>query len=712
MTLIKSKNTIYAQAELDAFIEDSKDESIFLNIKFDDNIWELYIEQKAKTHVTRAIFSTFHYAQKSQKKMTEDEKKQGGRQIEFMKNPYLDFAKAYFANSFSNNPTKSITNIMSALRIIEKALLEMGDNINPVNIDNNILNKAAEIVKANYAQSTAYRIGQKLEVIASFLTKKNLVNVSIDWRNSIKRPDDTSRVGKEADDNRNKKMPSQAALDAIPEIFNKAKTPYEIMSSSIIAFLFCAPNRINEVFLAPFDIEVFEKIKNDDYDDSKDDKSEEYKEAYGLRWFPAKGANSTIKWVIPSMVDTAKEVIIRLKELTVPAKEVAIWYEKNPNKLFLPQELEYLRNTHLLNIKEMSFILYGIENTNKDFDNKRSSIHRWLKDNSILTTKTKGKKYATYEDIEKAILSLLPDNFPYVSSEIGLKYSETLIIQRRYEYNHQKDVMIPTIKSFDHNFISDALGARSAKYSLFRIFDYKEKNGNLVKATSHQFRHFLNTLAQKGGASQLDIAKWSGRADIHQNKDYDHLSADDMVLMIRDAIGDEDKMTGPLANIDDIKAKVVITRDEYAQLKIPTAHLTEFGVCIHDYTMSPCQLHRDCMNCTEQICMKGDKKRTENIKRVKVETGELLQRAIEEQGDSKAGANRWVEHHSLTFQRWTQLCELLDDPKVPDGSFIQLSNIPVVSPIGQAKLRREADTDSLEFNIFKELLLEKEDENE
>ncbi len=101
-----------------------------------------------------------------------------------------------------------------------------------------------------------------------------------------------------------------------------------------------------------------------------------------------------------------------------------------------------------------------------------------------------------------------------------------------------------------------------------------------------------------------------------------------------------------------------------------------------------------------------------DIQRIKVETGELLQRAIERQTDSKVGANRWVEHHHLTFQRWTQLCELLDDPSVPDGSFIQLSNIPVISPIGQAKLRREADMGSIELNIFKELLLDKEDEDE
>ena len=706
MNNLRTPKTITAEQNLNTYIESSKYESIFLNsnLKFSDNIWELNIEQKAKKAKTRAIFSTFDYAKKSQQKMTDDEKETGGRQIEFIQSPYLDYAKAYFAITFSNNPTKSISNKLTALRVLEKALLEMGNNINPVNINNDVLNKAAEIIKANYNQSTAYRIGQKLEDIAKLLNKKNLVKTSIDWRNSIKRPNDTSRIGKKADEDRNKKMPSQVALDAIPEIFNKAQTPYQLMASSTIALLFCSPNRINEVFLAPFDIEVLQKQKNKNYDPSKDDESKMYKESYGLRWFPAKGAKATPKWITSLMVDTAKKTVRRLKELTKDAREVALWYEENPDKLFLPNDLEYLRDTHLLGIKEISLILYGVHNTNKDFNKKRSSIHRWLETHSILTTKIKGKKYASYEDVEKAVLNMLPTNFPYVNSEIGLKYSQTLIIQRKYEYNHQKDVLIPTIDYFTHQFIEDALGARDSKSSLFEMFDYKEKNGNPVKATSHQFRHYLNTLAQKGGASQLDIAKWSGRLDVQQNNAYDHLSADEMLLNLREAVGDEHSMIGPLANIDDIKKKVVISRDEYAILKIRTAHITEYGVCIHDYTMTPCQLHRDCMSCTEQVCIKDDTKRNNKIRYLRDETEKLLEKAKNALEKKYYGSNKWVEHHTIVLDRLNQICKILDDPNVPEGSFIQLSNIPVTSSIEQAKRRKEEKIESIEFDEIKKLL--------
>ncbi len=90
--------------------------------------------------------------------------------------------------------------------------------------------------------------------------------------------------------------------------------------------------------------------------------------------------------------------------------------------------------------------------------------------------------------------------------------------------------------------------------------------------------------------SQLDIAKWSGRKDIRQNAAYDHVTPDQMLQKIRDAVGDETQMFGPLA---ELPKRALIPRDEFARLKVPTAHTTDLGFCIHDFTMSPCQLHME-----------------------------------------------------------------------------------------------------------------------
>ncbi|HGE2326563.1 TPA: hypothetical protein ACGJYG_005368 [Pseudomonas aeruginosa] len=176
--------------------------------------------------------------------------------------------------------------------------------------------------------------------------------------------------------------------------------------------------------------------------------------------------------------------------------------------------------------------------------------------------------------------------------------------------------------------------------------------------------------------SQLDIAKWSGRVDVRQNEVYDHVSADQMVAKIRESIGDESHMFGPLAKLP---KNIPITRDEFARLKIPTAHTTDFGFCVHDYTMMPCERHADCINCSEHVCVKGDEGKALMVKRRLQDAQELLAHAEVATVKGYYGADRWMEHHKKTVLRLTQLTEVLDNPAVPTGSVIQLADVPVVS---------------------------------
>jgi hypothetical protein len=115
------------------------------------------------------------------------------------------------------------------------------------------------------------------------------------WRNYLKYPVRGVRAGKEFDERRQAKMPSQAALDALPKVFRLATEPVDVIVSSVAVILCAAPNRISEVLLLPENCEVRKKAgKNGD-------------EAYGLRWWPAKGAGPMVKWIVPSMATVAKK---------------------------------------------------------------------------------------------------------------------------------------------------------------------------------------------------------------------------------------------------------------------------------------------------------------------------------------------------------------------------------------------------------------------
>jgi len=690
--------TLSSRDNLDRFIEMCKNDlTVFgSDLPFDENVWDItsHVQHKGTTKRIVAVFSTHKFASAN---------KYGTRatheNITVMQEPYLSFAKAYFRYQFGLKSFKAPGNIIEPLRVLERALVELKGHADPNDIDNYVLDEAVTITKASYSKERAYRIGGMLEKIGRFLANKCLTKIQPDWKHSLKRPVGGSRVGKEADDRRNKKMPSEAGLEALPEIFNRAITPYEQLASSLISLLICAPNRINETFLLPYNCEVIQKDKDGN-------------EQYGLRWFPAKGAAPMIKWIIPSMVHVAKEAVSRIKKATEHAREIAKWYENNPTKLYLSKELEHLQDTEL-GTTEVAYIIYGKNITEKNLKKRKQLARAWVKNNSVPYKKVGHNLVIHFLDLEKVLLSLLPDRFPYLNEEIGLKYSEALVLQMMNEYHSEKGTLIPTVKTVRMELVADALKSRGNVLSLFERFGYTESDGSPIKMTSHQFRHYLNTLAQKGGLSQLDIAKWSGRIDIHQNQAYDHISADEMLDMVRESIGDENAMNGPLSNIEDIKKKVVITRDEFARLLVRTAHPTEYGVCFHDFSMTPCQLHRNCMGCTEHLCMKGDIIRTDRIKQTKKDTEMLLERAKSAQTEGHFGANRWVEHHSMALEILTHTCDIIDNPNVLDGSFIQLSNLTVTSPIEQANRRRlekseiehnNADSESIDIEEIGKLL--------
>ena len=649
------------------------------DLLFDSNIWDITETNPGTQNTKQKIIFSNLKCSKEFNKFTIDN-------LIPLKEPFLSFTKAYLRYKQAMEPVKSLVPLIASMRLLEQALIEMTQTANPLNITTDVLNRAIAIGKENFTDPVVYRQGAFLQKVAQFISEKRISKIPIDWKNSAKRPNDALRVGKKADDRRNEKMPSERALEALPEIFLKATEPKDILITSIIAILFGAPNRIGEVLLLQEYCEVVQKGLDG-------------KEKYGLRWYPEKGAEPMVKWIIPSMVDVVKKAINQIRELTKEARKVAKWYEENPNDLYIPEELKYMRNKTLLTTKDISLILFGKE---------LKGVANLYKIYNIPYEIVNKKIIVDFKALEKAILESLPKDFPYINKEKGFKYSETLLIQRLNEYNYIKSTILPSIDNFNIGFINDALGSRQgiSKSSIFERFGFKESNGDPIKVTTHQFRHYLNTLAQKGGASQLDIAKWSGRKEVSQNRAYDHVSANEMLLLVQKAVGNEEMLMSQLNNIEGIKKKVVISRDEYAQLKVRTAHKTDFGVCIHDFSMMPCQLHMDCLNCTEQVCIKGDKNSNERIRQRKIEVEEALEIAKKAQQEGHVGANRWIKHQSIELEKLKQLCDIFDNDNVKDGTLIQISDAPSISQSEQAQIRNKeiVGESSINLDEMRELL--------
>lgn len=574
-----------------------------------------------------------------------------------MAEPFVSFAKAYVRYMQGMRPTKNIHLRVSALRALDAALRRSG-HLAPVMIDGDTFNRAAQIISVQLKGSTAYRAGAQLELIAKFMSEHRLTVVPVSWRSSIKRPLDTFRVGPEFDKRRSEKMPSLAALEALPKIFFTATKTKDVLFSSIATILCSAPDRISEVLLLAENCEVHDKTSNGN-------------DAYGLRWQPAKGASPMVKWIIPSMAHVVAEAVAKIRCLTADARCIAQWYELNPERLYLRQDVEYLRHQELLSMDEVKQVVL-LEGGEASFSKL------WCLTNNVCLIKKGNRLYARFSEVEKAAIAQLPAGFPLMNAELGLKFSDALVVVRRNELHSSKSTFGCVIEPVNINQVNTALGARSGKGfgSIFDRLGFTEPDGSPIQVTTHQFRHYLNTIAQAGGISQLDIAKWSGRLDVRQNEVYDHVTADQMVAKIRESIGDQSLMFGPLATLP---KNIPVSRDEFARLKIPTAHTTDFGFCVHDYTMTPCERHADCVNCNEHVCVKGDENKTMRVKRRLEDAKKLLAHAEEAMTQGYYGADRWMEHHQKTVQRLIQLTDIFDNPTVAIGAVIQLADVPTVS---------------------------------
>lgn len=203
-------------------------------------------------------------------------------------------------------------------------------------------------------------------------------------------------------------------------------------------------------------------------------------------------------------------------------------------------------------------------------------------------------------------------------------------------------------KSF---FFSDIQRKKSYEMNYKNIFSrygYYDDEGKPLLIRSHQPRHLLNTIAHYGEMSELDIAKWSGRINANQNRVYNHVSEEDM--------------------LDKIKAIKLIKSNYCQKESIPSIglpvdfdnlyqgaiHLTEFGYCVHNYLVQPCNKINQFVECdNEALDMKStDRMRLESIREKVIQLKSITQTACEN-GDY--GADKWLQHHEKNLERINKL---------------------------------------------------------
>ena len=656
--LLHSKLTSDTLENLRTLVELAKSElhTFGRDLPFEDNIWDLsdWVKVKASTHSTRLRFSNW-------------ETSLSKGVFEPMREPFCSFAKSYIRLSHANSSSGIIMMDLIGLRALESALNESTGTFDPSMITLDVFSLASQKLLERMKPSSAYGICLQFQKLSKFLCTNRMTKVRVVWRNPLSpNKHKNNHVGKEFDDLRMSKLPSPAAFNAIAQIFNTGTDNEDILVSSVCAILCSAPSRISEVTLLPSECEVTQV-------DSSTGTL-----AYGLSWIPSKGGDPMVKYVVGPMHDIVKEALIRLRLLNAPALELVRWYEENPDKLYLSKEIEYLREQPELNINELWSIIF----TGTPPPSVRNILH-WAKRMHVPIIERNKQKYVRFSDVEAAVVKLLPRGFPFFEKSINLRYSEALMVTRLHELSKTKSTYRCMFRAIDPQDINRRISnMEDGKRSIFSKHGFTEENGDDIHLTTHKFRHYLNTLAQQNFMDQLDLARWSGRRNVSQNSHYDHVSDREVTEKIRLALQGGIEEHGPIARLHRI---ALVSLRDFIQLRIKTAHTTQFGYCVHDFSMLPCQLYQDCINCSEHACIKGSPRDTDaSIRQLRDETVFLLKQAKIAMSDREYGADKWVAHQTLTLRRVESLCEILDDARVPDGAVISLADAQVQTAVCRA----------------------------
>lgn len=608
---------------------------------------ELIDINKQKLLIESAIFWEDNHWVLNKNKIKFTKLSNNARHNELMSNDFIDFAKLYIASECISESISKINVCIFALRILEcalESLLLRGIST----IDFNVLDESIRVISNKYSKDRAYKGGREIEKIILFLVKHNLTFKNIHlWKNPLK--PDMEYFLYDGRYKHSKKMPSELALNIFAEIFSQPLDhKRDILTTSVVALLISAPSRISEILALPANCYITEDTQHGDT-------------KYGLRFWAGKGYGGDIKWIVSTMAPVTKKAIERILSLTVKSRDFARLMELDFTQFHKRTKFSSFSEEHLLSKEQVAELLSDKKHSRNDSD-------RLLRN---LTLKRKDFSYSI-KTLWQELQSRLPENFPWYDKSKNLKYSDLLFLFFRNTFHKRHSESLIQLYHPNYHFFSQDIYYKKTMKNIFQRHGYTNENGGNIYFTSHQIRHLLNTIAQRKGLTEEEIAKWSGRANPLQNRVYNHRS-DEEILEKFESLQSE---TENYSINNQLTISDPLTRESYLSIGHSAVHTTEFGYCVHDYTISPCEKFRDCINCSEQICIKGCSGSLDRLRTRLLDTEQLIEKVTSEADnqDQDLGRDRWLTFHLKTKERLQELIGILENKDIPNNSFIRLTN--------------------------------------
>jgi hypothetical protein len=258
--------------------------------------------------------------------------------------------------------------------------------------------------------------------------------------------------------------------------------------------------------------------------------------------------------------------------------------------------------------------------------------------------------------------------------------SETLMIAPMNFFHSKKGTCDLLIVPLNVQNISDFLAGRAESKSAFERFDIRESDRDFCRMNSHQLRYWLNDIADKGGLPVDTLTRWMGRENPRDTEAYRFETADEKCKRIKDGI-----RAGEIhGHISDLYFSLPADeREIFLESQVESVHFTPMGICAHDYSLSPCDRHLNCVRgtCPDYLRTKGNLNERTNLIQI-IRNTELSLKRAQDHATANNGdlAPAWVKHHEDTIAGAKVALAIDDDVDVKDGDMIRPFNSSDRSP--------------------------------
>jgi hypothetical protein len=638
---LRDLKTLDARAALEALTARTRQLNVFgAGVCYDEPIWDLSDAKRARPSAaqTNRLFFTRLGAKET--------RSMEGR--EPFNASFGNLVKSLIVLREFSNPADAADiykKLVQSARYLHETLADR--DFDPCNLTSNDFTTAA-YAPVGLKPVTMEAHGLRLEEIAAFINKHGLSRLQIHFKKGVfrKRHQKTSDEAQAEDKG---KMPSEDVIDGVIAMSNHVRDKgddLDIARGSVIELLMVAPWRIGDLLNAPVGC-LRESHKTDPL-------TGERSPAYGFHHEGSKGADDTVKWFPSAMADVGLRALADIRRITQPARDVAKWMEDNPGRAYLAEKWRLADPETLLTMMDVAESL-GLGG--------REAATFWLNSRKVPRFKQDGRFWCRLADVEAAVLASQPKLRPG-----SPPLSDYLFLVPMHFFRTDLPTVWAILDVVSDSQIHCFLSTEGKHKSVFERLGIVDENGDPYRVTSHAFRHYLNTIAQAGLLSQLDIARWSGRKRVEQNAAYDHTGGLHLGRFLQ-SMFQTNAMDGPI--VATLKSLPPAEREGFLKARFKTAHMTDIGACAQDWSMAPCPAHGACGSCGEHMVIKGNATQKARAERLLVEHESMLAQAKIAMEEEEGLAGAWFEHNTKMVEGLRKTIAVHQDEQIADGTIVQ-----------------------------------------